>query len=64
MPHAMNLRLMQSNHGNAANATTMMMDDSSKWETIPANATKLHLSNEILKPNLPQTVQPKSDQLR
>ena len=64
MPHAMNFRLMQSNHGIPANGTTMVMDDSSKQETIPANATKLHLSNELLKPKLPQTVQPKSDQLR
>ena len=58
MPHAMNFRLMQSNHGNPANTTTMMIEDSSKWETIPTNATKLHLSNELFKPNLPQTVQP------
>ena len=58
MPHAMNFRLMQTNHGNAANATTMMMDDSSKWETIPVNVIKLHLSHELLKSKLPQTVQP------
>ena len=53
MPHAMNFRLIQSNHDNAANATTMAIDDSSKWEAVPTNAIKLHLSNELFKPKLP-----------
>ena len=60
----MNFRLMQSNHGNPANTTTMIADDSSKWETTPTSATKLHLSNELFKPKLSQTVQLKSDLLR
>ena len=62
MPHAMNFRLMQSNHGIPVTITTMVIDDSSKWETAAANANKLHLSNELSKPNLPQTVQPMPDQ--
>ena len=40
MPHTINFRLIQSNHGNPANAATMMTDDSSKWEAVPTNATK------------------------
>ena len=44
---------IQSNHSNAANATTMAIDDSSKWEAVPANATILHLPNELFKPKLP-----------
>ena len=64
MPHAMNFRLIQSNHSNAANATTMMIDDSSNWEAVPTNATKLHLSYELFKPKLPLTVQPRPEQLR
>ena len=47
------LRLMQSNHSNAANATTMAIDYSSKWEAVPTNTIKLQLSNELFKPKLP-----------
>ena len=43
MPQAMKFRLMQSNHGNPANTTTKMTEDSSKWETTPASATKYPL---------------------
>ena len=64
MPHAMSFRLMQSNHGNPTNTTTKTTEDSSKWETTPASATKFHLSNELFKPKLSQTVQPKSDLVR
>ena len=52
MPHAVNVRLMQSNHGNPANTTTKMTEDSSKWQTTPTSATKFQLSNELFKPKL------------
>ena len=41
-----------------------MTEDSSKEETTPTSATKLHLSNELFEPKLSQTVQPKSYQGR
>ena len=64
MPHAMNFRLMQSNHSNHANTTTKKIGDSSQWETTPTSATTFHLTNELFIPKLSQTVQPKPDLLR